>query len=69
MTKEEEQKAIIKALETPQQYSIDGETVTQRSAKDTLELIKAIKRTGLTTKNAFKALGVCKISTAGTNEK
>ena len=56
-----------KALE-PAEYESDGERIKQRSAADTIALLKFSKKSRVTAKKAFGAIGVVRISTPGSDE-
>lgn len=53
-----------KALE-PAEYELDGERIKQRTAADTIALLKYARKSSSRAKNAFGALGVVRISTPG----
>lgn len=53
-----------KALQ-PAEYENDGERIKQRSAADTIALLKYARKSKLSTRKAFRALGVVQISTPG----
>ena len=58
---------IEKALE-PAEYENDGERIKQRSAADTIALLKYARKSRRSAKNAFGAIGVVRISTPGSDE-
>ena len=53
-----------KALE-PAEYENDGERIKQRSAADSIALLKFAAKQKLSPRKAFRALGVVRISTPG----
>ena len=53
-----------KALQ-PEQYENDGEKIKQRSAADTIALLKFAAKKKISTRRAFRALSVARISTPG----
>lgn len=56
-----------KALQ-PEQYENDGEKIKQRSAADTIALLKYAKKSGISTRNASRALCIVRISTPGAGD-
>lgn len=60
--------ALEQAITTPESYEVDGEKITSRSVDDIIKADQYVRRRKKSTRNAFKSLGVNRISTAGTNE-
>ncbi|MBR2632500.1 MAG: hypothetical protein IKD29_03555 [Lentisphaeria bacterium] len=56
-----------KALE-PAEYENDGERIKNRSAADTIALLKYAQKSRRSTKKAFGGLGIVRISTPGADE-
>ena len=53
-----------KALQ-PASYENDGERISQRSAADTIALLKFARKNRISTAKAFRAIGVVRLSTPG----
>ena len=64
MTKPTPEEIAEKAM-LPEQYENDGEKIKQRSAADTIALLKFAGKSRLSTRKAFRALGIARISTPG----
>lgn len=63
---------IAKKLENaafqPSSYELDGEKITQRSAKDVKQLLDMAAKRKLSTRRAFRGIGVAQVSTPGSRE-
>ena len=64
MTKPTPEELAEKAMQ-PEQYENDGEKIKQRSAADTIALLKFAGKSRLSLRRAFRALGFSRISTPG----